>query len=120
PPHPTLFRPKRTERSPGLGDNWHQRGHIVKFELWFAGNVYGPLGYQHVRPEVTKGPNPPDIRGQLEKFADVAAVAPAFERGKRERRIMKLSDIGGMNTTGIRQGLTGVGATGRTSRPATG
>ncbi len=58
-----------------------------------AGDVDGPLGDEHVGPEVAVGAGAPAVVHEVEEVVAPAALAPPPEGGVRQRRVAETADL---------------------------
>ena len=85
---------ERSEPPAGLGHDRRQGRHVVEREFWFGGDVDGPLGQQHVGPEVAIRTLPPAVAGEIQHGIGAPESIPTRDAGERDARVRQSLDTG--------------------------
>ena len=102
----------------GLGDDGHQRRHVVDGQLRLGRDVDGALGHEHVGPEVAVRAGAPAVVGQPEELLIAADLAPRADARVRHRRVGEGGHLGHRHALGAGQAPPGPGAGAARGPPA--
>ena len=80
PPEGAVGAVEGGEPAAGLAHDHVERRHVVELELGLGRDVHGPLGEQHVGPEVAVRPGAPAPAHQRQEVVQPAALVPASQR----------------------------------------